>query len=308
MDHLLRHLADQRWGKTFTTAEARRCGHGAKELATMVRRRESEHLGRGLYAVATQDLSSLDRHRRLGEGVLLQYPDASLSHHTALVAHGIPCWGADLRTAILQRDVESERRSAHVIVKPRYAAPVPIRTALGMAAPVSYSLILHTLRSGAAAGVVAADYAVHEKLTTLGDLEQDAERCRGWPRFGRVRTMLAHLDGRSESVGESRLRLDLSFAGIPVVPQVVVSDHRGRFVARVDLMVDGTKVVIEFDGLVKYREGGAAALVAEKKREDALRALGYIVVRVTWSDLSTPRLVIARVRRAVEIAESLVPG
>ena len=44
---------------------------------------------------------------------------------------------------------------------------------------------------------------------------------------------------------------------------------------------------------------GRAALVAEKRREDALRALGYVVVRVTWADLASPARVIAQIRRAM---------
>lgn len=36
---------------------------------------------------------------------------------------------------------------------------------------------------------------------------------------------------------------------------------------------------------------GRGALVSEKRREDALRALGYRVVRLTWSDLRRPERV-----------------
>ncbi|MEP6798673.1 MAG: hypothetical protein ABI890_11015, partial [Lapillicoccus sp.] len=104
---------------------------------------------------------------------------------------------------------------------------------------------------------------------------------------------------RSESVGESRLRLDLDMAGIPVVPQLVVNDEDEIFVGRVDFGVEGSPVLIEFDGLVKYREGGADALIAEKSREDRLRGLGYLVVRVKWAELDRPQLVLHRVRQAM---------
>ena len=56
-------------------------------------------------------------------------------------------------------------------------------------------------------------------------------------------------------------------------------------------------MLVEFDGLMKY--GGPEDLVAEKRREDRLRGLGYTVVRVTWSDLRHPERVVAEVRRAV---------
>ena len=62
----------------------------------------------------------------------------------------------------------------------------------------------------------------------------------------------------------------------------------------------GDHVIVEFDGAVKYEGAqGRSALVAEKRREDALRALGYVVVRVTWSDLASPTRVISQIRRAL---------
>lgn len=42
-------------------------------------------------------------------------------------------------------------------------------------------------------------------------------------------------------------------------------------------------------------------LLMEKRREDALRALGYVVVRVTWADLDHPGRVPAMVRRAMTV-------
>ena len=69
------------------------------------------------------------------------------------------------------------------------------------------------------------------------------------------------------------------------------SRHAGVVGARVDLLV-GDRVVVEFDGLVKYEGAeGRAALAAEKRREDWLRSLGYEVVRLTWADLDRPRRV-----------------
>jgi very-short-patch-repair endonuclease len=66
----------------------------------------------------------------------------------------------------------------------------------------------------------------------------------------------------------------------------------------VDFLVD-ERVVIEFDGLVKYDgHEGQAALAAEKRREDRLRAAGYEVIRLTWADLDHPERVVLLVRQA----------
>jgi len=97
-------------------------------------------------------------------------------------------------------------------------------------------------------------------------------------------------DGRSESVGESRTRLILrSFdLGIPT-PQVEIRDDNGILVGRVDVLYEQRRTIVEFDGLVKYGgANGRQALIAEKRREDRLRDLGYEVVRVTWAELDRP--------------------
>jgi very-short-patch-repair endonuclease len=70
----------------------------------------------------------------------------------------------------------------------------------------------------------------------------------------------------------------------------------------VALLVEGSKVVIEFDGKVKYRDGDGDTLFQEKRREDRLRRLGYTVIRVTWSDLGRPERVVAWIRQATSAA------
>ncbi len=89
--------------------------------------------------------------------------------------------------------------------------------------------------------------------------------------------MLLFVDGRRESVGGAR----------------------GW---RVDFLVTGTNVIVEFDGKVKYASGDGDVLWKEKRREDRLRRLGYVVVRLTWADLERPGAVAAAVRRALRAA------
>ncbi|HYN66284.1 MAG TPA: hypothetical protein VES93_05300 [Ornithinibacter sp.] len=59
--------------------------------------------------------------------------------------------------------------------------------------------------------------------------------------------------------------------GIGVTPQVPIVDERGECLARVDFLVDGTTVILEFDGKVKYAAGDPKVLWGEKRREDRLR-------------------------------------
>ena len=121
-------------------------------------------------------------------------------------------------------------------------------------------------------------------------------------RAARVRAVCALADGLAGSPQETRLRLLMARRGVPEpVAQFVVRDRSG-FVARVDFVVAGTRVIVEFDGRVKYGDESGATLFDEKKREDRLRALGYIVVRIVWADLETPGRVAAKVLRAMAIA------
>ena len=63
------------------------------------------------------------------------------------------------------------------------------------------------------------------------------------------------------------------------------------------------KVIVEFDGAVKYDGAtGREALVSEKVREDALRALGYRIVRIMWADLNDPAAIRAKVLQALHPA------
>ena len=111
-------------------------------------------------------------------------------------------------------------------------------------------------------------------------------RLAGSPRAaGRAERWLAQADGASESVGETRARLLLLDLGHDVRSQVRISDDAGSSAPGSTSCV-GDRVVVEFDGLVKYEGAeGRAALAAEKRREDWLRSLGYEVVRLTWADL-----------------------
>ena len=79
-------------------------------------------------------------------------------------------------------------------------------------------------------------------------------------------------------------------------------------IARVDFLLSGAAVVVEFDGRSKYVDSdtssGQRVLAQEKDREDALRSLGYEVVRLTWADLKDPEAVIRAVRAARRTAKA----
>ncbi len=294
MDSSLVDIADAQDG-VVTTRQLMKLGHTRESITALVREGAVTRLTRGVYAVGDVpegSARSVEWHRMLGRGARLLYPDGALAGHSAMVALDLPVWGATLRRAHLERPVRREVITRDLVIRP----PFDGDAASPGVVPAAAGVVQHCLEHGATPGIVAADAALHGGVATLAELNAAAGVVRGWPRSSRVRTMMALLDARSESVGESRLRVGLTLLGVQVEPQVVIRDERGRFVARVDFLVKDTRVVIEFDGLVKYRDGGAEALIAEKRREDELRRLGYHVVRVVWSDLERLGGLVARLR------------
>jgi very-short-patch-repair endonuclease len=87
----------------------------------------------------------------------------------------------------------------------------------------------------------------------------------------------------------------LVFAGLGLPApelQAEIRDVGGRLVGWVDFLFREQRLIVEFEGRVKYDGAdGRDALFREKRREDALRALGYQVVRLIWRDLHDPALV-----------------
>lgn len=111
----------------------------------------------------------------------------------------------------------------------------------------------------------------------------------------RFDSVLALADARAESAGESLSRVVIHQLGFELPePQVEIRDASGQLIARVDGLWKSTGLVGEFDGLQKYSGTFAGStppsevVVAEKRREDALRRAGHDVARWIWSDLRNP--------------------
>jgi hypothetical protein len=100
-------------------------------------------------------------------------------------------------------------------------------------------------------------------------------------------------------------------AEIPVTPQLEIFDEQGRFIARADLWIDGTRRIHEYDG-AKHREADVHEVDLERDRTllsehwerhgftskhlrrdgaaiiaDADRLLGGVGIRVGWRRGST---------------------
>lgn len=285
-------------GDLFTRRQAAALGIGTRELTRAVSDGAIRRLAHGLYAATPRPAYAEDRHRELCVGLLLMYPDAVLAGRSSVVALGLPVWGLPLSRALLHRPVHRQISRSGAVIRPSEVGEGVMTTTTGPADAPAAALVQVALDHGTVAAVVSADAAVASGIVTVDQLGAEVARRRGAPRSQRAEAMLSFLDPLSESPGESRLRVILASHGFAVTSQVVIRDG-SAVVARADLAIDGTRVLIEFDGFVKYADGGAEAVVREKQREDRLRAMGYIVLRFTWHDLESPSRVLATVRAAV---------
>jgi very-short-patch-repair endonuclease len=121
--------------------------------------------------------------------------------------------------------------------------------------------------------VATVDAAVHLGQVRVLTLRS---RLRG-PGSVEARRVLGMVDGRSESVIETVVRLALRQAGLRVTCQVRIEG-----VGRVDLLV-GDWLVVEVDGFAFHAD--RASYRTDRGRANALAARGYVLVRVTYEDV-----------------------
>ncbi|WP_072806266.1 hypothetical protein [Rhodococcoides yunnanense] len=270
-------------------------------------------LGYGSYVSSSNYalLSDVARHVLAVDALLPCVDDAAVvSHHSAAVLHRLPLTGINLSKVHVTRDRKGGgRSSARSVV---HCAPLEeVEILDGRRVTTQARTVVDMGRTASLDTAVAlGDAAVRGGLSHSA-LNLELDRARGRKGIAAARQAIEILDGRSESVGESLSRTRLLTAGFrDLDPQAKIVDTEGRIIARVDILA-ARKVVIEFDGEVKYgrdlRPGQDPGDVVfeEKKREDNVRALGYPFVRITWDELWNFDPVVKRIEQALALAEKL---
>ncbi|MCL9665114.1 hypothetical protein L2091_07715 [Curtobacterium albidum] len=222
-------------------------------------------------------------------------PGTIVSHASAVVLHRLP-WISPVPDRVVLTDPRrtTTQRTRYVDKAP--GADRRVRTTLvdGLVVTALADTVVDVvLRHDRGRALAVADAAVRRGVdpSALSALVREREPVRAHKRASQV---LELARGLSESAGESITHLALSDAGCAhVVQQHEFRDADGP-VGRVDFWLPDHGLVVEFDGLAKYRDqalrGGRSAdevVVAEKLREDRLRALPEVrgVVRPIWRDV-----------------------
>jgi len=284
-------------------------GFDDRYIRRMISRRVWVRVRNGAYCTMPlwQAADAVERHRRLARAVVHAHGDAvALSRVSGLLMRdGCDVWGVDLsRVHVTRRDGRSGSIERDVV---HHEGPVhddDLELVDGLLVVREAQCVVEAIAiAGVEPGVVLTDSALHAGRVHPDQLDEMQHRMPNRRGNRTVDLTLRLVDGRAESVGESRARYLYWSQGLPR-PEVQfhVYDADGFLVGITDLAWPHHGLLFEFDGRVKYgrllRPGQDAGDVvfAEKLREDALRrATGFAVERAVWNDLSTP---VATARRA----------
>jgi hypothetical protein len=284
-------------------------GFSPGELARMIRTSELVHLRRGAYAQPADGvMDPTVIHLQLLEATVSQCgPEAVVSHTSAAVLHELPVWGEHLGRVHLTRDRQGGGRTRRWVQV--HGLPLPNSEVVELGGFRATGLARTVVDLGCSLpltqAVAAGDVAVAR--LDRAEIIEVLDRHAGRTGIGTARRAVALLDPRSESPGESFSRVIFHLARLPAAElQFSVFAPDGRFVGRSDFGWPDLGVLGEFDGKNKYgellRKPGQTAeevLIAEKRREDQLRDLGWVVVRWMWQDLMRPEALIGRLRHAL---------
>lgn len=262
----------------------------------------------GSHAAQHRGVHTLDDEfrARIRAAALREGRPCVVSHESAAFLHGLRTLGRwPARVSLTYAAGESVHSTTHVV---RRAAPLnEVTTRDGMRVTSVDRTVADVLRYGQRGQ--AFDIACSalfrprrgQPMTTVEQLQREiaaAGRGRG---VAAARALLEVASDGCESPAESRSRLLMADLGFELPEQQVrFDDERGVYF--VDCLWRDSGIVGECDGLAKYLRDDAGdgahaarAVVSEKEREDAIRALGFTVVR--WT---TPML-----RRPTEFARAL---
>ncbi|MGU3434992.1 hypothetical protein ACNHUS_18490 [Actinomycetes bacterium M1A6_2h] len=287
----------------FTRAKLVDMGVTDNDIKRARRRGTIHQLCRGAFVDARSfaSMTAGERHVMMARAASATNAATVVSHQSAAVVHGLQMWNPDLSRVHLsvnsahhgrktaQLHVHTNRLDQVVVVEGLVVTSIA-RTAVDLARSLNFE-----------AAVCVCDSAL--RIVTRRELEEALACCSGMDGASNARRVVKFADGRSETVGESRSRVYVQRHGFPA-PELQVplrNPHTGT-VVRPDMLLRG--VILEFDGKLKY--ASQDVLFQEKKREDELTSLGWVVVRWTWDDLSSDAGAV-KLARGMERAEGLPP-
>lgn len=155
--------------------------------------------------------------------------------------------------------------------------------------------------------VALGDAVLRSGAASVDELEVAVQRAAGLRGVVQARMVVPHLEPRSESQGESRLRMSLVLGGLPrPEAQVDYYTEDGEHLARVDLVVKD--VLLEYDGREQRLQ--KAVFVHDRRRQNGLVDRGAELRRYSSEDVAPVRRgwLCDEVARAIRAAASRPPA
>jgi hypothetical protein len=313
MDEPLRIIAEQEGG-VFLYGEAIRAGYTDKQVQRMRRSGAWHRVRHGAYCFGDHwtQLDVESRHLVRAHAVRRTTPgDIAFSHTTALIAHGVAVWDADLDVVHLTRLDNGVSRCQRDVRHHVGRCPSDDVTAVsGLRVTTPPRAVLETATiTDTQHALVSVDNALWQNLCTEEELWRRFEQ--EWnhrPGSRRLHIVLPLATGKAQSVAES-LAMHLFWRqSIPAPEQQWDVRDNGRLIGTTDFAWPKYGLLGEFDGKQKYlryvREGEEPGDVVfrEKRREDDIRRLtGWMFIRLVWADLFNPIRTAAYLRRLMGI-------
>ena len=265
---------------------------------------------RGAYC-ATDSLVGLtqeERYRLRSIAVARRSPLLVLSHQSAAALHGLPLWKAPLERVHLIRPADGGGRAGpgRVVHIGRLEPNEIGRIAGTRVTSPTRTLVDIACSSSFVTTVVAADAALRRRLVTPEELAAALASTQHRRGASAARRALRFADGRCESVGESLLRVAIHQAHLPDPQlQIRIINVNGYVMAgqisatRSSGFSSSSMVRSSTASCSDSVESAHDVVLAEKIREDRLRDLGYVVVRIVWAELTDPAAIAAKITAAL---------
>jgi len=277
--------------------------YAPEELARMLASGSVMHLRRGAYLRVQPDEAPADLAlAHLVAAHHLIRTEHCFSHHSAALLHGLASSRTVTRPSLYQATPPHGAGSSPV-TRHTPLPPVEDRAIVaGLPATTLSRTVWDCLTSMKAPdALVVADAALSAGVTVD---ELAARARRGGRGHARALATLGYADDGAESAPESICRYRLLRAGFPVpTTQIRVPTRLGVFWG--DLGWPEWKVLVEYDGRIKYDARPAETFMVEKRRHDALVEEGWGVTHVTNDDLRVPGAFESRMRQALPPAATL---
>lgn len=276
----------------FTIADARRHGYSPWQITRLRRSGEWVALHRGtfctraMHSAATENPGLL--HGLRAQARLRALDRAAwISHCSAAYLHGLVLPPKEPRKVSLTAEVGSARSSASLEIQLGAVPPSHRSRLAGLSVTSAARTVADLARHLRPADAVAAgDSALRRGVTSREEILAVLDDCASWRGVIAARRSVERMDGRRETWLESASMLLIVEHGLPEpTPQVWIAYGGDEPFARVDFLWNPPGVIGEADGAVKYATGDSAVLLAEKRRQERLEYLGFVVVRWDTQDV-----------------------